>query len=149
MAVIRLKSGEECIVDDDDLPVVSRMKWYAKRKVGNTYALAKGGILMHRVIMGAGRGQIVDHIDGNGLNNRRGNLRFATHSQNSQNRKLPKNNTSGAKGVYWDKSKNAWRARIWAHGEEFFLGTYASIDAASAAYCDAAKRLHGEFARLA
>lgn len=89
--------------------------------------------------------EIIDHIDGNSLNNRIENLRAATQSQNLCNRGKPKSNTSGYKGVYFDKTKNKWRAEIQKHGEVHRLGYFNAAEEAGAAYNTAAKELHGEF----
>jgi len=75
-------------------------------------------------------------------------LRLATHAENMRNQKTPKNNTSGFKGVSWNKQKKKWRAGIRANGKTVNLGDYATPEAAYAAYCEAAKQFHGEFANL-
>jgi hypothetical protein len=87
----------------------------------------------------------VDHIDGNPLNNRWSNLRSATSHQNNCNRPLGATNRSGFKGVHWDKSKKRWRAACKVHGRRHHLGWFSEPEAAYAAYCEAAPRLHGEF----
>jgi hypothetical protein len=90
----------------------------------------------------------IDHVDGNAGNNRLNNLREATNQQNNFNKGLPKNNTSGIKGVSWDTARQKWTARIRIHGKVKCLGRYASKDAAAYAYRAVAERYHGEFARL-
>lgn len=92
------------------------------------------------------RHEDVDHIDGNGLNNRRDNLRLANRSQNGANRKIGKNNSSGVKGVYWYKPRNCWRARIGVNGKEISLGHFKNIDDAKQAYKEAALLYFGEYA---
>jgi hypothetical protein len=107
---------------------------------------------MHRVIMGRilnrplGRNEVVDHINGNGLDNRRCNLRLATVGQNNMNKGPGSNNTSGQKGVYWRPDKNSWSAEIVANGNKVRLGYFKNFDNACAAYREAAREMHGEFA---
>ena len=89
----------------------------------------------------------IDHIDRNPTNNRIANLREATNSQNNHNRGQQVNNTSGYKGVCWNKRAKRWKAYIKLHGRRTHLGYFNTADAAHAAYCVAAQELHGEFAR--
>lgn len=93
--------------------------------------------------------QQIDHIDRDRSNNRIANLRQATRSENQHNRGAASNNTSGKKGVVYDARRNHWVARIAVSGRQVHLGLFANLDDAAAAYADAARRLHGEFARLA
>jgi hypothetical protein len=102
--------------------------------------------LLHRSIIGAKPGQIVDHIDGDKLNNQRSNLRLCTHSENVKNRKVSKHSKSGLKGVR--KHKNKWSATITSDKVIYRLGQYDTPELAHAAYCEASKKLHGEFSRL-
>lgn len=88
---------------------------------------------------------IIDHIDGNKLNNKRSNLRECTAAQNSRNARISKNNSSGFKGVSIS-SDGKWRARIWRDWKEIFLGNFNSAEDAAVAYDKAAIDLHGEFA---
>lgn len=107
------------------------------------YAHRLAWLLVH----GTEPGEIIDHIDGNPSNNRISNLRVATHAQNISNSGLRPNNTSGYKGVSKDRS-TGYRATIVKNGKQFHLGSFATKEEAYAAYCKAAKKLHGEFARL-
>ena len=91
---------------------------------------------------------LIDHLDGNPHNNKFQNLRLATSRQNQCNQKRRIDNTSGLKGVTWDKSRNKWSARIQVKGKYIFLGRHKTKEEAYAAYCEAARKLHGEFARL-
>lgn len=93
-------------------------------------------------------GMVVDHINGNKIDNRLCNLRIATTSQNTWNAGKRKRNTSGYKGVTWSKSSNKWQAQMGFHGKKVFLGLFHTAEEASAAYCTAAIRLHGEFFKL-
>ena len=109
---------------------------------------------MHRVIMERivgrplDRAEVVDHINGNGLDNRRSNLRLATVGQNNFNVGLRSSNTSGYKGVSWRPEKRKWYVEIRAYGKRVRLGYFNSAEEGYEAYCEAAKKLHGEFARL-
>jgi hypothetical protein len=94
------------------------------------------------------KGEIVDHIDSNTLNNRRENLRLATYSQNSMNTRISSRNTSGYKGVSVDATGNSWRAQIKAEGEIKYLGLYSTPEEAHEAYKIAAVKYFGEFARF-
>jgi hypothetical protein len=91
----------------------------------------------------------VDHIDGNGSNNRLSNLRLATHAQNLQNTEKPCSNKSGFKGVAWHRKAQKWRAYIQANGKRHYLGYFETPEEGSVAYLAAAKKLHGSFARAA
>lgn len=107
--------------------------------------------LAHRVIWAIHYGEWptsqIDHIDNDRLNNRIGNLREATHSENMHNQCNRKTNKSGYKGVNWDSRDKAFRAQISYEGKKIFLGYHSTAEAAHAAYCKAAKKYHGEFAR--
>lgn len=91
---------------------------------------------------------LIDHLDGNPHNNKFQNLRLATSRQNQCNQKRRTDNTSGLKGVTWDKSRGKWAAGIQVKGKHIFLGRHKTKEEAYAAYCEAARKLHGEFARL-
>ena len=104
---------------------------------------------MHRLVLGTPDGQETDHVDGDGLNNRRANLRPATRSQNACNRGPMPGSVSGVKGVYWQKSVQKWHARIDAGGKTHYLGLFRCITAAALAYAKASRALHGEFGRPA
>jgi HNH endonuclease/AP2 domain len=91
--------------------------------------------------------KIIDHIDNNSLNNKIENLREGTRSQNQHNSKLPKNNTSGYKGVIFHKASGKWRVRIKMHGKEHYFGMYVNKEDAIKVAIAARKKLHGEFGR--
>lgn len=139
------------LVDDDKLYLLSKYHWYTPKTNRNTiYAMAyidRKIVLLHRLIMGAKPGQIVDHINGNGLDNRRSNLRFASRSQNKANTSKYKNNTSGYKGVIYDKDRNCWRAQISINGKCKKLTRHRDIIDAAKAYDDKAKEVFGEYAK--
>jgi hypothetical protein len=143
--------GFSILVDDCDEPLSLSHRWTAS-KIGSTrYAMtAIDGktTYLHRLIMDARKGQEVDHIDGNGLNNTRDNLRIVTHKQNLANQKLSAANTSGFKGVSWNKARGAWEAHIKYDQRKRFLGNFADKADAARAYNVKAAEVFGEHARL-
>jgi hypothetical protein len=90
---------------------------------------------------------LIDHINGDPLDNRICNLRLCDHSLNMANRGAPANNTSGVKGVVWDRSRGKWAARICVNYKTINLGRFDNIGAAASAYSKAASRYFGEFGR--
>lgn len=150
IAYVPLTKGYEAVVDAADLPLIANFSWRALVKPNTVYAVCKDRngprprmVLMHRRISGAAEAVEIDHRDKNGLNNRRSNLRDATHEQNSYNRKTHRHNSSGFKGV--SRSGRKWRADIRAAGESRYLGTYDTPESAASAYAQASRTLHGEF----
>lgn len=105
----------------------------------------------HRVIWALVYGKlpenVIDHINGDKADNRLANLRAATVSQNGMNRGLPANNSSGCKGVSWDRACQKWQAKIGIHGKTIYLGNFDHLEAAKAAYAAASREVHGEFGR--
>jgi len=91
---------------------------------------------------------LIDHIDGNPYNNKFANLRLATPRQNQCNQRRRCDNTSGLKGVSWSEERQKWQTGIQVNGKRIGLGRFNTKEEAYAAYCEAARRLHGEFARL-
>lgn len=157
MIEINLTQGKVALIDDADWDLVSGFKWCAwKGPRNNTwYAVTDGmrcdgsigRIYMHRLILGLTDTKIQsDHRDGNGLNNRRENLRACSDGQNKRNRCVQANNTSGFKGVSWHKQREKWRAVIEINYKQKHLGLFTTPEAAHAAYCAAASELHGDFA---
>lgn len=154
MKQIICSNGMTTLVDDDDFERLSRYKWSARKtsKGYRWYAYRHSGIAMHRDIMGLKKGdkRQVDHrITEDTLNNQKSNLRVATGCQNEANRPKNKNNTSGFKGVSWHKKKQKWGAWIGVDNKSIWLGWFSSAEVAHQAYCKAAARMHGEFARTA
>jgi hypothetical protein len=156
VAYVTLTRGYEAIIDAADVPLVEGVNWYANNLPHTVYCLnrsqnetKKTTIRMHRVIMGDPDGFQIDHIDGDGLNNRKSNLRLATRSENARNRRINKNSTSGLKGASWVESRKRWRAEIRADGKQIHLGYFNTPEAAHAAYVAASEKMHGEFARAA
>ena len=154
MKTIPLTQGKIALVDDDDYPLLSKHKWHAKIRTRSSYARRTAypygrrnpiTIMMHRVILGTARGEEVDHINGDGLDNRRYNLRVGTHQQNMCNQRKTRG-TSRFKGVRWHN--NQWTAQIKHKGRQRYLGGYQRETDAACAYDNAAIELFGECARL-
>jgi hypothetical protein len=155
---IRLTQGKVAIVDDADYDWLNQWKWNADQVYNTWYAKRHSHrtagrniqITMHRVILGLKPNdrQHTDHIDGNGLNNQRNNLRVCTHQQNMQNRKPRRGRTTKFKGISQEKKTKRWRAEITVDGNKTFLGCFATEVAAAKKYDEAALKYQGEFARL-
>jgi hypothetical protein len=154
MKEIKLTQNKVALVDDEDFERLKGFHWYT-RKTGNlfyaVYKIKKSQksttFYMHRIILQVLTGVPVDHVDGNGLNNQKVNLRLCTHQENMQNRKTQKNNKSGLKGVSWHKNEEKWRAVIKAEGKYKHLGYFPTKELAALAYNEAAVKYFGEFAR--
>lgn len=153
MKEIPLTQGMVAIVDDEDYDELSKYKWWVEKHgkhIIRYYARRKTYVdghrineFMHRTIMGQAG---IDHKNGNGLDNRRENLRVATQSQNMANRKSQADSESPYKGVR--KFKLRWRAYIKPEGKPINLGCFDTAEEAARAYDWAAKRIYGEFALL-
>lgn len=152
---IHLDKGGVCIIDSEDLELISGYSWHT-----NAYGYAVAGlwnpdkkrndiIFMHRIISRAKKGSIIDHVDGNQLNNQRSNLREATRKQNGQNRIDPgKANKSGVVGVQWCKPRNKWVAMIKVDYKSIYLGGFDKKEDAITARREAEKKYFGEFAKI-
>lgn len=159
MHAVKLTKGLVAIVDDADIALVSRYRWYATRnpRQGKTWYAAHRSrvdgknvsLFMHRLIANPPDGLDVDHRNGNGLDNRQENLRICSRGRNiaSAKRKAP---LSGFRGV--SRSSNSqsfpWIARIHVDGRKLYLGKFPSKEDAARAYDAAARRYFGEFATL-
>lgn len=160
--LIPLTQGQYAIVWESDYEWLMEWKWCAwlNPDTKTYYALRNSPMVdgrshiihMHRFILGLeyGNPSKGDHKSGVTLDNRRANLRNADNSESSANtKKLRKNNTSGYRGVCWDKKRQKWFAQIDWRRKHYNLGYFDTKEEAYAAYCEAASRLHGEFARAA
>ncbi len=149
---IQVINAGYAIVDDADYEATTTRTWRAAKRRGLIYvaSYSPGSVFLHRFILGSiPKGMVVDHIDGDGLNNRRTNLRICRQSENSKNRTGVATNPSGFKGVSWKASGcNKWRARIMVERKEIILGVFLNKDDAARAYDEAAMAYFGEFARL-
>lgn len=142
MQKIKVGRSRFATVDDEDADKLSVFSWFFNGR----YAYSKAG-LMHRLVLVANPGREVDHINGDGLDNRKCNLRICTRAQNSRNRKTHKNNKLRVKGVYFDKVDKRYRAQIRVNGIKICLGSFRTVEEASNMYASWAKHYHGEFAR--
>lgn len=155
--LMQLSRGLFAIVDADMFDGLNRYNWHARPSKETVYAERHHGdrvVRMHWYILFPDSlrppmGQCGDHINGNGLDNRRKNLRVASASQNNFNQKLRKNNKAGFKGVHFYKERGHYRATIKANGVRIWLGSYSTPTQAYEAYKAASARLHGEYGRVA
>jgi hypothetical protein len=149
---IILTQGKVAIVDDEDFEYLNQFKWYANNNyVGRSITVSKNKqkhILIHRFIMKPDKGMLIDHLDGNPLNNQKNNLRICTHSDNMRNCKISIKNTSGYKGVSFVKKKNTYKSAIKFNKRTIYLGYYIDPIDAARAYNTAAIKYFGEFAKL-
>ncbi len=142
-------------VDPEDYCWLSQYRWHYVRTSRTFYAVRpsyhagrSGKVWMHREIMGTPKGLVCDHINHNGLDNRKANLRNCTTAQNNFNRVHHRNARSRYKGVWWSKGMQMWGAEIQAHGKAEFLGYFVRELQAARAYDAAARRLHAQYASL-
>lgn len=147
---IALTRGKFAIVDKADYEWLNRHRWHTSCFGGKTYARRNtktSSIMMHRAILCAPKGLVVDHIDGNGLNNRRSNLRVCTQAENCRNAK-PRVGTSRFKGVRAHNAPGKFAAEITFEGRAQYIGSFDDEIEAAIAYDLRAVVLFAEFARL-
>jgi hypothetical protein len=148
-------NGYDVLIDDENFELINAYTWrFTSTCHGGPYLYRRyrsNGkqrmIFFHRTITCCPKGMLIDHINGNTLDNRKCNLRICTHQQNMKNQKRRKNNTSGYKGVSFDKRDKVYRAHISLNMKRIYLGSFKSPEDAYAAYCEASKKYHGEFGR--
>ncbi len=149
VSLIPLTQNEFAIVDPEDVEMLDEYRWGLTAKNQLRYARRKENgktIYMHREIMNAPAGMQIDHINGNGLDNRRVNLRVCTVKQNQQNASKRAISSSRFKGVAWIRKK--WIARITLNYRTMHIGSYHDEVRAAQAYDEKAAELFGEFANL-
>jgi hypothetical protein len=153
---IQLSQGKIALVDDDDFEKVSAYKWYAAKLTNKIWYAQRNVIdentgkkkiqMLHRFIMQEFRKLHIDHINNDGLDCRKSNLRVATASQNGMNRGPSIDNLSGFKGVGWNGKSKRWEARLFTGNRNLFLGSFSCAEDAARAYDKKARIVHGEFA---
>jgi hypothetical protein len=156
MKKISLTQGKFALVSDSDYWLVQQFKWCASKRGHNWYAetavKAYGKrrqfhMTMHQLICGFPPFDI-DHKNRNGLDNCRRNLRPATPGQNNHNCRLPSTNSSGKRGVYFKQQNKKWCAQISYKNNKIYLGLFATLKSAHAAYVKAAASMYGEYAAV-
>jgi hypothetical protein len=149
MKEIKLRDGEIVLVDDEDFEWLNRWRWKLENR-SNKYACRfdstiRNTILMHRIIMQTPKGKQTDHINHNGLDNRKENLRVCTCAENSMNQNIQKRNKYGYKGIR--KIGKKWQAYITLNKKWIHIGVYLSAEDAAKAYDKTAISLFGDFAK--
>lgn len=142
--LVPLTLGQFAVIDVADAELIGRHNWQARRAKSRYYAQRRDGTGMHNEIMPLPDGLIPDHIDGDGLNNRRGNLRPATYAGNAQNARLRKDNTTGYRGVSLHRRTGKYHATI----NKRVIATRDTAEEAAHVWDAKARELFGEFARL-
>lgn len=143
---LRSNGKDEYALVDAQFAYLAEHKWtrthygYVRRNIDK--------VLMHRLLLDAESKQVVDHINGDKLDNRLSNIRLCRQADNSKNQKTRRNNTSGYKGVYFDKRLKKFVARVKCDYKTYFAGSYTNAQQAAEAYNKLAKQLHGEYARV-
>jgi hypothetical protein len=154
---ISLTQGKFSLVDDEDFDELNQYKWYAHKNKGGIWYVDRTikyvdekhkTISMHRKIMDFPSGKDIDHVNHDGLDNRKCNLRVCTRSQNKKNARLSKNNSSGLKGVHWNKRNKKWMALIAKDKKRIYLGLFDDKTEAGRVVDRKALELFGEFAIL-
>lgn len=163
--IIHLTQGQVAIVDAEDYEFLMQWTWFTNKKPdrtdsqGRPYAHActvihvegkPRKIAMHRLLMGLAHGdkRVVDHINGNPLDDRRCNLQVVSNQDNIRKSKMSKANSSGYRGVSWYKVRGLWEVRIRVNEKNLYLGRYECIEDAALAYNEAALLYYGDFAVL-
>lgn len=134
MKKVKLSQNKLTLVENNDFKKVNQYKWFYQHGYAATHQVDGKFIYLHRFLLDATKGDIVDHINRNKLDNRRSNLRFITQSQNVFNSKILTTNKSGYRGVYYKKDAKKWCARIEIAKKLHYLGYFNNPKEAAAAY---------------
>jgi len=148
---IPLTQGKFAIIDADDYERLARYKWYCHRSRNKFYAYRnknRKAISMHREVLRAPKDLLIDHVDGNSLNNRKNNLRLCTYAQNAHNRQPKSASRSKYKGLSWHRRNKKWEVSIIKSARKIFVGSFDNETEAAVAYDRKAEQLFGEFAYL-
>ena len=150
MKRIALTKQKVTIVDDEDYEFLTQWRWQFHSQGYASRNIKPKTIWMHRLILKTPEGYETDHINGNKLDNRKQNLRIATHAQNNRRKGLQKSNKWGYKGITKvnQKSGEKWFARLWFNNKSIWLGGYKTKEEAASAYNKGAKKYHKKFAQL-
>jgi hypothetical protein len=152
---IPLTQGKFAAADKEDIGWLSQFKWHAHKRGRNWYARRVASaktVFMHRAILEYHGYDLtsgeVDHVNGNGLDNRKSNLQIVSHAENIRKSRVPTNNKSGFRGVSWHKGDRRWQVIIEVDNIKKYVGSFRSKIAAALAYDQAAKKYFGNFATL-
>jgi hypothetical protein len=145
----KIPIGEDlfALVDDEDYELVSKFNWHKHKSSSYGQYYASSNVKMHRLVMDAKPGEIIDHINGDSLDNRKENLRLCTHSQNQQNTQS-RGGSSRYKGVSYNKKAKKWRGGFFIHGKTYYCGSFESEDECARAVDKKRLEICGEFAVL-
>ena len=141
-------TNKKFYIDKEEFDNIKKYCW---REDAYGYAVTtrnRKNIKMHKLITNTTKEEIIDHINNNPLDNRKSNLRICNAQQNVFNSSTPKNNTSGFKGVYWNKSKNKWEVKIGLNYKNIHIGRFADKEEAIKARVEAEKKLFGEYSNI-
>ena len=155
VAMIELSSGDVAIIDADKVDLISDIKWYCLPGDHTKYAVSNIRLedrtivmlYLHRVLTDCPKDMVVDHINGDGLDNRMCNLRIATNSQNNVNRKLSIKTKTGIRGVRYSEKRGVYYSQITVNKKNIWLGTFPTAEEAAEAYAEASREYHGEYGR--
>lgn len=145
-----MSSDKYAIVDLSDYPMLSKYTWSVSKGRNTYYAITWKGnkfVRMHSLLMNPKERRVVDHINGDGLDNRRKNLRVCTYSENAMNSKVKSSNKSGFKGVYWSNQMGKWAAQITVMYKTKHLGYFSKIKEAINKRKEAELDFFGEYAK--
>jgi hypothetical protein len=149
---------KKVFIDEEDIPLAIKYNWhvqfdgynfYCRRNAyDNSKKSGRAVITMHREIMGFPKGKLIDHINGNSLDNRKENLRICTNTENCRHCRKQRNSKMKYKGITKIINGSGWVARIGVNNKRIYLGYYNTEEEAYAVYCKASKKYHGEFGRI-